>query len=123
MQLVLSNFIWVIEAMKHQAISCVMTPWIDYWIFLGLALCCVYVPYFLIRGEGARLLAGYIVHPNVAGATVLSLGCQNAQVSMLKEELAKRDPNLQKPVYVFEQQTSTLPFRGTSLMPRRARLR
>lgn len=51
------------------------------------------------------LLAGYIVHPNVAGATVLSLGCQNAQVSMLKEELAKRDPNLQKPVYVFEQQT------------------
>lgn len=51
------------------------------------------------------LLAGYIVHPNVAGATVLSLGCQNAQVSMLKEELAKRDPDLQKPVYVFEQQT------------------
>lgn len=51
------------------------------------------------------LLAGYIVHPNVAGATVLSLGCQNAQVSMLKEELAKRDPNLQKPVHVFEQQT------------------
>ena len=27
------------------------------------------------------LLAGYIHHPNVAGATVLSLGCQNAQVS------------------------------------------
>lgn len=51
------------------------------------------------------LLAGYIVHPNVAGATVLSLGCQNAQVSMLKEELAKRDPDLQKPVYIFEQQT------------------
>ena len=25
------------------------------------------------------LLAGYIHHPNVAGATVLSLGCQNAQ--------------------------------------------
>ena len=25
------------------------------------------------------LLAGYITHPNVAGATVLSLGCQNAQ--------------------------------------------
>jgi altronate hydrolase len=24
------------------------------------------------------LLAGYITHPNVAGATVLSLGCQNA---------------------------------------------
>ncbi len=29
------------------------------------------------------LLAGYIHHPNVAGATVLSLGCQNAEVRML----------------------------------------
>ena len=27
------------------------------------------------------LLAGYIHHPNVAGATVLSLGCQNAQAA------------------------------------------
>src|SRR5665213_215508 len=27
------------------------------------------------------LLAGYIQHPNVAGATVLSLGCQNAEIS------------------------------------------
>ena len=34
------------------------------------------------------LLAGYIHHPNVAGATVLSLGCQNAQVSILQEKLA-----------------------------------
>jgi altronate hydrolase len=50
------------------------------------------------------LLAGYVTHPNVAGATVLSLGCQNAQVSMLKEEIAKRDPNFQKPLYVFDQQ-------------------
>jgi altronate hydrolase len=31
------------------------------------------------------LLAGYIHHPNVAGATVLSLGCQHAQVPMLLE--------------------------------------
>src|SRR5262249_9124138 len=29
------------------------------------------------------LLAGYVTHPNVAGATVLSLGCQNAQISLL----------------------------------------
>ncbi|RPD47407.1 tagaturonate reductase [Paracnuella aquatica] len=50
------------------------------------------------------LLAGYIAHPNVAGATVLSLGCQNAQAQMLLEELAKRDPSLSKPVYVLEQQ-------------------
>ncbi|HVZ98141.1 MAG TPA: UxaA family hydrolase, partial [Chitinophagaceae bacterium] len=38
------------------------------------------------------LLAGYIIHPNVAGATVLSLGCQNAQVDILKEEINRRDP-------------------------------
>lgn len=50
------------------------------------------------------LLAGYIVHPNVAGATILSLGCQNAQVETLKEEIAKRDANFTKPLYVFEQQ-------------------
>jgi len=50
------------------------------------------------------LLAGYITHPNVAGATVLSLGCQNAQVSILRDEIAKRDPHFDKPLYVFEQQ-------------------
>ncbi len=51
------------------------------------------------------LLAGYITHPNVAGATVLSLGCQNAQVSMLQDEIAKRSPGgLQKPLYILEQQ-------------------
>ncbi len=50
------------------------------------------------------LLAGYIHHPNVAGATVLSLGCQNAQASMLMEELEKRDSKRTKPVLVFDQQ-------------------
>jgi altronate hydrolase len=50
------------------------------------------------------LLAGYITHPNVAGATVLSLGCQNAQVSLLREEIARRDPHFSKPLLVFEQQ-------------------
>jgi altronate hydrolase len=52
------------------------------------------------------LLAGYIHHPNVAGATVLSLGCQNAQSSMLMDELRARDPNLSKPVLFFDQQRS-----------------
>ncbi len=52
------------------------------------------------------LLAGYIHHPNVAGATVLSLGCQNAQASMLMDELRARDPQLRKPVLVFDQQRS-----------------
>jgi len=50
------------------------------------------------------LLAGYITHPNVAGATVLSLGCQNAQVSILEEEIRKRSPEFSKPLYMLEQQ-------------------
>lgn len=49
------------------------------------------------------LLAGYITHPNVAGATVLSLGCQHAQYSMLQDEIEKRG-GAKKPVYLFEQQ-------------------
>jgi altronate hydrolase len=52
----------------------------------------------------AGIFAGYIHNPNVAGATILSLGCQHTQVSMLKEELKKRDPNFSKPLLVFEQQ-------------------
>jgi altronate hydrolase len=52
------------------------------------------------------LLAGYIHHPNVAGATVLSLGCQNAQATMLMDEVRARDPQLHKPVLVFDQQRS-----------------
>ncbi len=50
------------------------------------------------------LLAGYITHPNVAGATVMSLGCQNAQVQMLEDEIKKRDSNFSKPLYILEQQ-------------------
>ncbi len=50
------------------------------------------------------LLAGYITHPNVAGATVLSLGCQNAQVSILEKEIQKRDPSFSKPLYILDQQ-------------------
>ncbi|HYK51352.1 MAG TPA: altronate dehydratase family protein, partial [Terriglobales bacterium] len=54
------------------------------------------------------LLAGYIHHPNVAGATILSLGCQHAQISMLREELQKRNPRFNKPLLVFDQQASNL---------------
>ena len=50
------------------------------------------------------LLAGYITHANVAGATILSLGCQNAQVPILEKEIHKRDPNFSKPLYILEQQ-------------------
>lgn len=50
-----------------------------------------------------NLLAGYINNPNVAGATVLSLGCQHAQMSMLQQTLNERFQS-KKPVLYFEQQ-------------------
>jgi len=56
------------------------------------------------------LIAGYIHHPNVAGATVLSLGCQNAQIALLREQLRKRDANFAKPLFIFEQQRSGTEF-------------
>jgi altronate hydrolase len=60
------------------------------------------------------LLAGYIHHPNVAGATVLSLGCQNAQVSILREQINRRDPAFKKPLLVFEQQQNGSEFKMLS---------
>jgi altronate hydrolase len=60
------------------------------------------------------LLAGYIHHPNVAGVTVLSLGCQNAQVDILKEQIALRDPHFSKPMFVLEQQQSGSEFKMLS---------
>jgi altronate hydrolase len=52
------------------------------------------------------LIAGYIHHPNVAGATVLSLGCQHAQIAILRDEIRKRNPNFEKPLFILEQQRS-----------------
>ena len=52
------------------------------------------------------LLAGYIAHPNVAGATVLGLGCQKAQLEQVRQEIHKRDPSFSKPLHFFEQQKS-----------------
>jgi altronate hydrolase len=52
------------------------------------------------------LIAGYIHHPNVAGATVLSLGCQHAQIAILREEIRKRDLKFDKPLFILEQQRS-----------------
>ena len=52
------------------------------------------------------LIAGYIHHPNVAGATVLSLGCQSAQVDILRRQIYERNPNFDKPLFVLEQQQS-----------------
>lgn len=53
-----------------------------------------------------NLLAGYIKNPNVAGATVLSLGCQHAQIDLLQDALEKRFKT-DKPVLYFEQQKYT----------------
>ncbi len=53
-----------------------------------------------------QLLVAYCDHPNVAGITVLSLGCQHLQSSHFLETIKKRNPNFDKPVYVFEQQVS-----------------
>src|SRR5215813_3000712 len=56
------------------------------------------------------LLAGYIHHPNVAGATILSLGCQNAQVGLLRKEILRRNPRFEKPLIVLEHQQSGSEF-------------
>ncbi len=56
------------------------------------------------------LIAGYINHPNVAGATVLSLGCQHAQVGILRQQIRMRNPNFNKPLFILEQQQSGSEF-------------
>lgn len=60
-----------------------------------------------IRQDAAilsKLLAAYADHPNVGGVTVLSLGCQNLQVADFQKDLKERNPNFDKPLYIFEQQ-------------------
>jgi len=56
------------------------------------------------------LIAGYINHSNVAGATVLSLGCQSAQIGILRQEIRKRNPAFDKPLVILEQQQSGSEF-------------
>ncbi|MDQ3681469.1 MAG: altronate dehydratase family protein [Bacteroidota bacterium] len=62
-----------------------------------------------IRQDAAilsKLLAAYADHPNVGGITVLSLGCQNLQINDFLNDLKDRNPTLDKPMYIFEQQQS-----------------
>jgi altronate hydrolase len=62
-----------------------------------------------IRQDAAilsKLLAAYTNHPNVAGVTMLSLGCQNLQVPDFLNDLKQLNPNFDKPLYIFEQQKS-----------------
>jgi altronate hydrolase len=54
----------------------------------------------------SKLLAAYADHPNVGGVTVLSLGCQHLQVQDFLADLRQRNPNFDKPLYVFERQQS-----------------
>lgn len=51
-----------------------------------------------------KLLAGYVNNPNVAGASVLSLGCQNLQVDLFLDQLKTINKNFDKPLLVFDQQ-------------------
>ena len=51
-----------------------------------------------------RLLSGYVSNPNVAGATVLSLGCQNAQIELFKSALKSVSPDFNKPLIILDQQ-------------------
>ncbi len=50
------------------------------------------------------LFAGYIHNPNVAGATIISLGCQNAQYQILEEKYKALNPDVSKPIIFLEQQ-------------------
>jgi len=52
------------------------------------------------------LLAGYVTHSNVAGATILSLGCQHAQIKSMQEAIRGIDPAFSKPLVFLEQQGS-----------------
>src|SRR6218665_648277 len=52
----------------------------------------------------AKVLAGYDNNPNVAGATVLSLGCKNLQIQIFKDALDEINPNSNKPVLIYDQQ-------------------
>jgi len=53
-----------------------------------------------------KLLAAYADHPNVAGVTVLSLGCQHLQVQDFINDLKERNPHFDKPMFILEQQQS-----------------
>ena len=54
--------------------------------------------------ELSQLLAGYVNNPNVAGATILSLGCQNLQIELFKNAVKKINPDFNKPLLIYEQQ-------------------
>jgi len=54
----------------------------------------------------SKLLASYADHPNVAGVTVLSLGCQHLQLDDFRQDILQRNPDFNKPLLMYEQQKS-----------------
>ena len=52
----------------------------------------------------SKLLVSYADHPNVAGITLLSLGCQHLQTSDFVNDLKLYNPSFNKPILIFEQQ-------------------
>ncbi|MBY5959252.1 UxaA family hydrolase [Membranicola marinus] len=52
-----------------------------------------------------KLLAGYANHPNVAGVTIMSLGCQHLQLKLFMDLLKETNPDFDKPLLAFEQQS------------------
>ncbi len=52
----------------------------------------------------SSLLVSYADHPNVAGVTLLSLGCQHLQIPDFRNDIQKRNPSFDKPLLIFEQQ-------------------
>jgi altronate hydrolase len=54
----------------------------------------------------SKLLAAYADHANVAGITLLSLGCQHLQIEDFKKDILERNSKFNKPLLVFEQQST-----------------
>ncbi len=53
----------------------------------------------------AEVFAGFCLNPNVAGITVLSLGCQKTQIEDLQAEIKSRTQHFDKPILYYNQQT------------------
>jgi altronate hydrolase len=53
----------------------------------------------------AAVFAGFCINPNVAGITVLSLGCQKTSFEDLKDEINLRTKLFDKPLLYFNQQS------------------
>ena len=53
----------------------------------------------------AAVFAGFCINPNVAGITILSLGCQKTSFDDVKDEIQRRTKTFDKPLLYFNQQS------------------